>query len=54
MDTLLGLQAEAEGAFQLAFFVAELTGRSEAGELDERDAWLLRVLTPVMKLITAK
>jgi alkylation response protein AidB-like acyl-CoA dehydrogenase len=54
MDTLLGLQAEAEGAFQLAFFVAELTGRSEAGELDEHDAWLLRVLTPVMKLITAK
>jgi alkylation response protein AidB-like acyl-CoA dehydrogenase len=54
MDTLLGLQAEAEGAFQLAFFVAELTGRSEADELDEHDAWLLRVLTPVMKLITAK
>jgi alkylation response protein AidB-like acyl-CoA dehydrogenase len=54
MDTLQGLQAEAEGAFQLAFFVAELTGRSEADELDEHDAWLLRVLTPVMKLITAK
>ncbi|HSD45251.1 MAG TPA: acyl-CoA dehydrogenase family protein, partial [Pyrinomonadaceae bacterium] len=27
---------------------------SEAGELDEHDAWLLRILTPVMKLITAK
>jgi alkylation response protein AidB-like acyl-CoA dehydrogenase len=54
MDTLQGLQAEAEGAFQLAFFVAELTGGSEAGEPDEHDAWLLRVLTPVMKLITAK
>jgi alkylation response protein AidB-like acyl-CoA dehydrogenase len=54
MDTLNGLQAEAEGAFHLAFYVAELTGRSEAGEMDERDAWLLRVLTPVMKLTTAK
>ena len=29
MDTLAGLQAEAEGAFHLAFFVAELTGRAE-------------------------
>jgi acyl-CoA dehydrogenase len=54
MDTLMGLQAEAEGAFQLAFYVAELTGRSEAGEMEEQDAWLLRVLTPVMKLTTAK
>jgi acyl-CoA dehydrogenase len=54
MDTLMGLQAEAEAAFHLAFYVAELTGRSEAGELDENDAWLLRMLTPVMKLITAK
>ena len=54
VDTLQGLQAEAEGAFQLAFYMAELTGRSEAGEMDEPDAWLLRVLTPVMKLTTAK
>lgn len=54
MDTLHGLQAEFEGAFQFAFYVAELTGRSETGEIDERDAWLLRLLTPVMKLTTAK
>jgi len=54
MDTLLGLRAEAEAAFHLAFYVAELTGRSEAGEIDEDDAWLLRLLTPVMKLTTAK
>jgi len=54
MDTLMGLQAEAEGAFHLAFYLAELTGRSEAGEMDEHDAWLLRVLLPVMKLTTAK
>ena len=53
-DTLLGLQAEAEAAFHLAFYVAELTGRNEADELEENDAWLLRLLTPVMKLTTAK
>jgi len=54
MDTLLGLQAEAEAAFQLAFYVAELTGRTEADEISEDDAWLLRLLTPIMKLTTAK
>jgi alkylation response protein AidB-like acyl-CoA dehydrogenase len=54
MDTLMGLQAEAEAAFHLAFYVAELTGRSEADEPEEHDAWLLRLLTPVMKLTTAK
>ena len=47
IDTLHGLQAEFEAAFQLAFYVAELTGRSEAGEIDEQGAWLLRLLTPV-------
>jgi alkylation response protein AidB-like acyl-CoA dehydrogenase len=54
MDTLRGLEAEAEASFQLAFYVAELTGRSEAGEMVEHDAWLLRVLTPIMKLTTGK
>jgi acyl-CoA dehydrogenase len=54
MDTLAGLQAEFEGAFHLAFYVAELTGRSETGEISEEDALLLRLLTPVMKLTTAK
>jgi acyl-CoA dehydrogenase len=54
MDTLMGLQAEAEAAFHLAFYVAELTGRSEAGELEEHDTWLLRLLTPIMKLTTAR
>jgi alkylation response protein AidB-like acyl-CoA dehydrogenase len=29
LDTLAGLQAEAEAAFHLAFYVAELTGRAE-------------------------
>ncbi|HYK21768.1 MAG TPA: acyl-CoA dehydrogenase family protein [Pyrinomonadaceae bacterium] len=54
MDTLIGLQAEAEAAFHLAFYVAELTGRSETGDAEEHDTWLLRLLTPIMKLTTAK
>jgi alkylation response protein AidB-like acyl-CoA dehydrogenase len=54
LDTLASLQAEAEAAFHLAFFVAELTGRSEAGEINEEETLILRLLTPVMKLTTAK
>ena len=54
VDTLAGLQSEFEGAFQLAFYVAELTGRNEAGEITEEEKLLLRLLTPVMKLTTGK
>ncbi len=54
LDTLAGMQAEAEAAFHLAFFVAELTGRSEMGEINEEETLLLRLLTPVMKLLTGK
>ena len=53
-DTLAGLQAEADAALHLAFYAAELTGREEAGESDERGARLLRLLTPLVKLTTAR
>jgi alkylation response protein AidB-like acyl-CoA dehydrogenase len=53
-DTLAGLEAEAEAAFHFAFYVAELTGRSETGEITEDETLLLRLLTPVMKLTTGK
>jgi alkylation response protein AidB-like acyl-CoA dehydrogenase len=53
-DTLAGLEAEAEAAFHLAFYVAGLTGRSETGEITEDETLLLRLLTPVMKLTTGK
>lgn len=53
-DTLAGLQSETEAAFHLAGYVAELTGLSEAGEINEEETLLLRLLTPVMKLTTAK
>jgi alkylation response protein AidB-like acyl-CoA dehydrogenase len=54
MDTLKALEAEFEAAFQLAFYVAELTGRSETAEIDETETRLLRLLTPIMKLTTGK
>ncbi|HKU77115.1 MAG TPA: acyl-CoA dehydrogenase family protein [Pyrinomonadaceae bacterium] len=53
-DTLATLLAETAGAFHLAFYVAELTGRNETREISDEDALLLRVLTPVMKLTTGK
>jgi alkylation response protein AidB-like acyl-CoA dehydrogenase len=49
---LAGLEAEFSGAL-LAFFVVELLGRSEAGP-QRRRTGLLRVLTPLAKLTTAK
>lgn len=59
VDTLAGLQAEAEAAFHLAFFLVELIGKDEvaaqgAGELDDEERALLRVLTSIVKLTTAR
>jgi hypothetical protein len=54
VDTLATLQSEFEAAFHLAFYVAELTGKSETREISDDDALLLRLLTPVMKLTTGK
>ncbi|HEY0406423.1 MAG TPA: acyl-CoA dehydrogenase family protein [Pyrinomonadaceae bacterium] len=54
LDTLASLQAETEAAFHFAFRVAELTGLNEAGEINEEQLVLLRLLTPLMKLTTAK
>lgn len=51
LDTLAGVQAEFEGAFQLAFRAARELGREESGEADGA---LLRILTPLAKLCTAK
>ncbi|MES2561857.1 MAG: acyl-CoA dehydrogenase family protein, partial [Pseudomonadota bacterium] len=54
LDTLAGLQAEFEAAFHLTFFIVELLGRSESGEASEQEQTLLRILTPVTKLLTAR
>jgi acyl-CoA dehydrogenase len=54
VDTLAGMQAELEGAFQLTFRNVELVGRAEAGELDAEERRLLRALTPLAKLTTGR
>ena len=54
IDTLAGLEAETRGAFLLAFELVELMGRQEAGELNDEQRALMRLLTPIAKLLTAK
>ena len=53
-DTLAGLRAEWLGALHLTFRVVELLGALEAGELDDGGRALLRILTPLAKLTTAR
>ena len=53
-DTLAGLEAETWGAFLMTFLLVELNGRMERDELDAEQRALLRLLTPLTKLITGK
>jgi len=53
-ETLADLQAQLEGMFHLSFRLAELLGRRESGRADESTRTLLRLLTPIAKLTTAK
>ena len=52
--TLAGLEAELRGALLVAFRVVELLGREEAGVITEEESDLLRIVTPLAKLTTAK
>jgi acyl-CoA dehydrogenase len=54
LDTLAGLEAEYEGALLLTFRAIELLGKEENGALDPHEAALHRLLTPIVKLVTAK
>lgn len=54
VDTLAGLQAEFEGAFQLAYLAATLLGRIESGDATENERQLVRLVTPIVKLTTAR
>lgn len=54
VDTLATLEAETRGAFLLAFELVELIGRVEHNEIDAQQKALLRLLTPIAKLLTAK
>jgi len=52
--TLADMQADYEAAFSLTFYVAELLGRTEHGHAEAHEVALLRLLTPLAKLWTAK
>ena len=54
VDTVAGLQAEYEAAFQLTFYAVELLGRDETGGLDAGGKDLLRLFTPIAKLTTGR
>lgn len=54
VDTLAGLEAETRAAFLLAFELVELLGRQESQEIDDAQRALLRLLTPIAKLLTAR
>lgn len=54
LRTLAEMQASYEAALHLTFFVAGLLGREEQGSCAEGDAALLRMMTPLAKLWTAK
>lgn len=54
LDTLAGLQAEAEAGFHLTFRAVELLGREEGSEASDAERNLLRLLTPLVKLTTGR
>ncbi len=54
IDTLARQQAETEAVFHLAFYVVELIGKNEHNDLTAAEAQLLRMLTSINKLTTAK
>ena len=52
--TLAELEGEFEKCFEFTFYVASLLGKSECGTANEEERLLLRALTPILKLYTAK
>jgi hypothetical protein len=53
-ETLTELETRTRASFMLAFHVVELLGREECGVASEAERAMLRLLTPVAKLYTAK
>jgi alkylation response protein AidB-like acyl-CoA dehydrogenase len=53
-DTLASLQATFEGAFHLTFRLVELLGKQDVGTIRPPERRLLDVLTPLVKLTTAR
>lgn len=54
LETLSELQVEFEAAFHLVFRTVELLGKEETAEATKAESAILRLLTPLVKLYTAK
>jgi alkylation response protein AidB-like acyl-CoA dehydrogenase len=54
LETLANMHIEFTGSFHLVFHAIELLGKDEVGEATESERVLLRLLTPLAKLYTAK
>jgi putative acyl-CoA dehydrogenase len=54
VEVLSELLVELEGNFLLTFHLAELLGRDEAGQASPAESAMLRMLTPIAKMYTAK
>ncbi len=54
LDTLAGMQARTEACLHLCFYLVDLIGRRECGELSELGARELRLLTSLTKLTTGR
>ena len=52
--TLLDMEKDFADSFRLTFYVVELLGKEEVGTASEDERKLLRALTPIVKLYTAK
>jgi alkylation response protein AidB-like acyl-CoA dehydrogenase len=53
-ETLAELAVEFEGNFLLTFHLAQLLGKDETGKATPEESAMLRMLTPIAKLYTAK
>lgn len=53
-ETLNELEVEFTKCFNLCFFVAHLLGKDECGVATDNERLLLRAMTPILKLYTAK
>lgn len=54
LETLAEMQLELSGAFQLVFSLVQLLGKEECGTATEEERLMLRLLTPITKLYTAR
>lgn len=54
LETLARLEMECQAAFHLSFYTTGLLGKVECGKANSDEEKLLRILTPLSKLYTAK